>query len=404
MSFNSFYYQLTTGENTSIASRVAGSNIAYVKKYKKVGGELSGAPALLVALINDADINLYQSDTASSSLLTIPSVDDLYDHLESAGMSILVEGSLMVNPTCVSTFSYDATMLQANVVGPTGIFKFIASSQVAEITQKSDRVWEIPTAGFDAFKTLALQRLSSLPSGTQASSYIALAGSDDYINFTTGATAAGYVDWSKDWSLGITCVGYPLHADAKYQCLFASGNNVIMIRRGGTNQSLYIASNNTGYASQGINTWVPITDGDRILLAYDTSNNHLRYWKGQPGSPPTLVGTLTVNATNLAANDPSDEFAIGRGNGLTNYEELLHWDGGFNNFIGMQGALSATQLLEYFESIGEAYDEATYYPDLLSWAKLGEDTYPNVVDTKGALTGGTLENGTEEDFVEIPTP
>ncbi len=404
MSFNTFYYQLTTGDNTSIAQRVSGANIAYVKKYTKSGGELSGAPALLVALINDADINLYQSDTPSSSLLTIPSVDDLYDHLESAGMSILVEGSLMVNPTCVSTFSYDDTMLKANVIGPTGIFQFISSTQVTEITQKNDRTWLIPTANFDAFKTLALQRLSSLPSGTQASSYIALAGSDDFINFTTGATAAGYVDWSKDWSLGITCVGYPLHADNKYQCLFASGNNVIMIRRGGTNQSLYIASNNTGYASQGINTWVPINDGDRILIAYDTTNNHLRYWKGQPGSPPTLVGTLTVNAANLTANDPGDDFAIGRGNSQTGAQELLHWDGGFNNCIGMQGALSATQLLEYFESIGEAYDEATYYPDISTWAKLGEDTYPTVTDTKGALTGGTLENGTEEDFVVIPTP
>ena len=29
------------------------------------------------------------------------------------------------------------------------------------------------------------------------------------------------------------------------------------------------------------------------------------------------------------------------------------------------------------------------------------DTYPTVVDTLGALTGGELVNGTEEDFVPI---
>ena len=43
-------------------------------------------------------------------------------------------------------------------------------------------------------------------------------------------------------------------------------------------------------------------------------------------------------------------------------------------------------------------------PDLNSWVKMGEDTYPNVVDTLGALTGGTLVDGTEDDFVEIVTP
>ena len=70
----------------------------------------------------------------------------------------------------------------------------------------------------------------------------------------------------------------------------------------------------------------------------------------------------------------------------------------------MSGALSTTQRNEYFESIGEEYSEATYYGDIASWAMLGEDVYPLVTDTKGALTGGELMNGTEEDFVVIETP
>ena len=94
MSFNNFYYQLTTGDNTSIASRVAGSNIAYVKKYVKSGGELSGHPAILVALINDADLTLIESEEPSSNFITIPSAQILFDHLEAAGMSILVDGTL----------------------------------------------------------------------------------------------------------------------------------------------------------------------------------------------------------------------------------------------------------------------------------------------------------------------
>jgi len=403
VSFNNFYYQLTTGENTSIAQRVAGSNIAYVRKYVKSGGELSGHPAILVALINDADITLIESEEPSSNFLTIPSAQLLYDHLEAAGMSLIVPDQLMVNPSCISTFSYDDTMLKANVVGPTGVFQFLSSRQVTSITQKSDRVWEIPTADFIPFRTLALQRLSSIPSGLQASSYIEFAGTDDYVNFTGGNTTAGYLDWTKDWTLGITLVGYPLYADNKYQCLFASGNNVIMIRRGGTNQALYIASNNSSYASQGINTWNSIEAGDRVQFEYEAATRQLRYFKGQPGQVPVLVGVLVVNQTNIDANDPGDDFAIGRGNGAADSTEILHWDGGVNNFIGQDGEMGTTARIAYFEAIGETYDEQSWYGDLSSWCMLGEDTYPTVTDHKGALTGGALMNGTEDDFVEIPS-
>ena len=113
------------------------------------------------------------------------------------------------------------------------------------------------------------------------------------------------------------------------------------------------------------------------------------------------MGTLTVNATNIANNDPGDDFAIGRGNGQGGQQELLHWDGGVNNFIGMQSSFGATDLNSYFESIGEEFSEQSWYSDLTSFAGLGEDPYPSVVDTLGALTGGELVNGTEEDFVPI---
>ena len=80
---------------------------------------------------------------------------------------------------------------------------------------------------------------------------------------------------------------------------------------------------------------------------------------------------------------------------------MLHFDGGVNNFIGMQSGFGPTDLASYFESGGEEFDQQTWYPDLNSWAKMGEDSYPIVVDTLGALTGGELVNGTEEDFVPI---
>lgn len=59
-------------------------------------------------------------------------------------------------------------------------------------------------------------------------------------------------------------------------------------------------------------------------------------------------------------------------------------------------------LTEYFQT-GEAFTAMELYADVTAYAKLGEDTYPNVTDEKGNLTGGTLVNGTEGDYKEIPT-
>ncbi len=398
MAFADVFHQLTPEQ------RNAGRNISFVRKFFIDYGLNSGKNALQVGLLFNSDIVFVEEDPdpdiTSHGFPTLTNVDQTFDEMFAQGLSEIVPGQLLANPLAISSLDYGDLELKATIIGPGGVWSFV-SQNVSVPTPIADHKWAMPAAEFEAFKVLALQRLSTLPSGVQASSYIAFAGSDDYVNFSAGNTSAGYMDWSKDWSLGITLVGCPTHSDNKYQCLFASGQNVLMIRRGATNQALYIASNNTGYASQGINTWTPINDGDRLLFEHDATSHQLRYWKGQQGSAPQLVGTLTVNATNIAANAPGNDFAIGRGNGLTNYEELLHWDGGVNNFIALQGAFGPTDRLSYFESVGEAFADQTWYSDLSSYAGLGEDPYPTVVDALGALTGGALINGTEEDFVPI---
>ena len=406
MAFQDVFHQVsqvgTYGATANV--RIAGRNISYVRAFVKRGGLLDGHKGIHIGQLYNPDLYYYENDAPVSGFNVVPSADDVYRAFFAQGMSEVVKDQLLANPLAVGELNYDDVCLKATVIGAGGSWEFKADPTVTEETQIAERVWAVPAAAFPTFRDLALQRLSTLPSGVQASAYIAFNGADDYVNFTAGNTALGYLDWTKDWTLGITLVGYPQHSDQKYQCLFASGNNVLMIRRGGVNQALYVASNNTGYASQGINTWTPINDGDRLQFEYTSTNKHLKYFKGQPGATPQLVGTLTVNAANIAANDPGDDFAIGRGNGKTNFEELLHFDGGVNNFIGMQGPMGTTDRLSYFQSVGEAFDEQTWYPDLNSWAKLGEDPYPNVVDTVGGLTGGELINGTEEDFVPIESP
>ena len=140
------------------------------------------------------------------------------------------------------------------------------------------------------------------------------------------------------------------------------------------------------------------------MFEYDSVSRQLVYFKAQAGTQPLLIGILVVNQTNIDNNDPGDDFAIGRGNGAADSTEILHWDGAVNNFIGQSGEMGTAARIAYFEIVGEAYDEQPWYSDLASWAMLGEDTFPTVTDTKGALTGGELMNGTEDDFVEIVQP
>ena len=64
----------------------------------------------------------------------------------------------------------------------------------------------------------------------------------------------------------------------------------------------------------------------------------------------------------------------------------------------------AGPIVEEYFSLKETYDQASFYDDLSSWAKLGEDPFPTVADTKADLTGGELINGTDSDFVVIETP
>ena len=74
--------------------------------------------------------------------------------------------------------------------------------------------------------------------------------------------------------------------------------------------------------------------------------------------------------------------------------------GGINNVITADEALAGPLVQEYFQ-VSETYDESSFYADLVSWVKMGEDVFPTVSDEKGVMTGGSLVDGNEDDFVEI---
>ncbi|MCP4829617.1 MAG: hypothetical protein GY889_12170 [Proteobacteria bacterium] len=110
-----------------------------------------------------------------------------------------------------------------------------------------------------------------------------------------------------------------------------------------------------------------------------------------------MRANLLVSSTVVAANGPAASLRVGRGSG-----SIISWDGGVNNLIMSDQVLTGPQVAEFFQT-GEDFATHEYYPDLTSYCRLGEDTFPAVVDDKGNATNGVLVNGSAEDFKNVPT-
>ena len=75
---------------------------------------------------------------------------------------------------------------------------------------------------------------------------------------------------------------------------------------------------------------------------------------------------------------------------------------GVNNLLLSKYTWDDTQLAELFAVADEDFASLSFYDQICSWCKLGEDTYPAVQDLKGQLTGGSLIGGQPSDFQHVP--
>ena len=252
---------------------------------------------------------------------------------------------------------------------------------------------------FDLEDFVAIEDLSA--AGNQANRYIKLDGANDYVEFTglSDGTEA-VLDWSKDWSIGVTLVGLTSTvSDQKFMTLFSNGDNAIYLRRGGTNWGMYVTGD-SGY-THGANTWYAPNSTSRILFTYCAATGRLKYFLGDPAAGTyAMRANLAVNSTVRSANQVGSSLCVGKSVGLTSYPSV-YWEGGVNNLIVSDMELVGPQIDEFFQT-GEAFTEHEYYADLTTYARLGEDTYPEVVDSLGHATGA-LVNGAADDFVDIPT-
>lgn len=396
MAFADSFHEIAPGY------RINGQVMVSAIRTIKEGGLCDGYPMLLVGsfgIPGRTFIQAVEGERIPSGMTRVDDVAAMYETLELSGMSTVING-VLVNPNAVALLEYDNESLVAKSVGAGGTFTFKRD----DTRGQWERVGEeflVPGPSWDTFLEAVLKRLSTVAEtvAQAANSYIALDGSNDYIEFAgKGAANAGLLDWDADWSIGINLMDFEVKSDQQFLCLFKSGSNAIFLRRGGTNYGLYVTGNN-GATKIGANTWYAPEAGGKLLFTYDgTTNKRLAYYIGKADGTFAQRANYLVNTANIGGNTPGAEFCIGKP-----AANSIYYHGGLNNLVTADEKFAGPILDEYF-AVQETYDQAGFYGDLSTWAKLGEDPFPTVVDTLSDLTGGELKNGTESDFVVIETP
>ena len=399
MAFKDAFHEIVPGY------RINGNSVVFVIKGTKTGGPGAGAKTLELGNINVGGRNFIQTDDPDNwpiedSYIPVADIDLLYQQLELAGLSTVVEG-VLVNPANVALLEYTDDRMVADASGDGAQFIFTRSSK--SYWERQGNNFSVPTAEFNSFKELALQRLSTALEivGQFSNSFIRFDGSNDYVEFTTkGAANADVLDWTKSWTVGLTVTEFDIASDGKFVTLFSSGGNAIMLRRGGSNHGIYLTGND-GANKAGNNTWYAPNAGGKLLFSMDATTGRLKYYIGNVDGSYALRASVNVPTATLSNNNPGTNFCIGKRVSNNAVAESLMFHGGANNVIVAAEALAGPLVTEYFQ-VNETYDESSFYGDLTSWVKMGEDIFPAVTDEKSAMTGGELIDGNEDDFVVIP--
>ena len=400
MAFKDSFHEVAPGH------RVNGRSVVFAIRSTKQGGPGSGSKTLEIGCFGISSFSLIQVEDIESwpipqDYIPVLDIDATYAGLESAGLSTVVDG-VLVNPTNVALLQYSDDHISAESVGGRSCFNFDRSNRGSWVREGNDFL--VPDAEFDPFKALVLQRLTTALEvvGQFSSSFIRFDGSNDYVEFTTkGAGNANLLDWEKDWSIGVTMTEFEVKSDQKFITLFSSGQNAIMLRRGGSNHGLYLTGND-GANKAGINAWYAPNQGGKLMFVNDGTAGFLKYYIGNVDGSYALRGVVNVASATLGNNNPGSNFCIGKRVGSNAVAESLMFHGGMNNVITADEpfANASPIIAEYF-GVNETYDESSFYADLVSWIKMGENNYPEVSDTKGVMTGGELIGGNEDDFVAI---
>ena len=306
MAFKDSFHEVIPGY------RVNGGVMVFAIRGIKEGGLCNGCRTLEIGNFGLGHRTLIEVPDeyteAPEGYIGVASIDEVYERLELAGMSIVVDG-VLVNPAGVALLQYDEDSITADAVGAGGEFMFLRANVPS--WQRVNNVYYVPNDEFDEFKTLALQRLSTVldVAGQSSNAYIHFDGSNDYVEFS--GTSAGLLDWTASWTVGVQLVEFTVQSDQKFITLFKSGSNAIMLRRGGSNHGLYVTGNN-GATKIGANTWHAPNPGGKLLFSYNSNTNRLAYYIGNVDGSYAQRANYRVNIGNIGGNTVGAEFSIGK--------------------------------------------------------------------------------------------
>ena len=242
-----------------------------------------------------------------------------------------------------------------------------------------------------------------------ANKYVFLNGTGGYLNFSGGG--GDYLDLTKSWTVAISLEGLPDNpVDNHPISLFGSGQVSITLKRGSPpgagNWGVYATSNHNLYQTAArwqANAWYAPGSASRVAFTYDHTTKRMAYWLQEvAGGTFARRANILVPDSAIAAQGLGNDFCFGKawtGEGGALFSGDW-WNGGVNNLIAAKEVLTDDDLAEYFQS-GQPIDEMALFPKLTTWAKLGEQAYPTLLDEKGTLTGGSLIGGAPSDFKDI---
>lgn len=219
-----------------------------------------------------------------------------------------------------------------------------------------------------------------------ANGFIRIAKGETFIGFSNAYTSpVGHIlSPLHTWSIYIKFpeIAYT-GVDLQGVTLVQNGDNAIKIRLNASSWDIVYTDGTTEnyvrqYRAVPANTYLGFTH---------TANSGMQIFLSGSG----FVGTVA----NTANDTTNGVIKIGEGTvdlpqgGVDN---IMFWD----TNIGYHG-------MNDF-ALAPTIEESVSYESALVHLKCGEDVYPEVLDSKGTLTGGELFNGRPEDFVEIVDP
>ena len=242
---------------------------------------------------------------------------------------------------------------------------------------------------------MANAKLSQLPNrivgaqppanGYADTHYVDFDGFNEYVSFTSSTPIASVMDFSQDWSFGfkIADTWNPTNASTVKYTVVKNGANTFYINANNSNASPYMAN---GQTYQGLNTWVGVSAGDRIVVCYNSGTNAFTYYLNGVSR-----GTRTLTMNNLA--DGTVTLAQGSGSSVYQSNYLA---GGLDEVWFANRPLNIAEVQETVN--GGDPSLWSFYADVIEFLLMGEDTFPAINGLRGLLTG-TAENGEPGDFV-----